>query len=201
VNNPRAGFIRFLSAAAYDAAAKGPPPAGGWTTAVGNPSFLADMGIIMHAVKNEMMEFFTHNALSGVTVIHAPAMTSLESTTNGNKPLGWWKRSGWGGIRRGCFLTFGRNVYANPSFPYDHNRNTMHECGHTLYCPHQYTDPATVNQGPSDPTQSTWDEHDYKDLCLMGYMDRRPGGDFCGRCLLLFAGWDTHGIAPNSPGI
>lgn len=201
VNNPRAGFINILSAAAYDAAPKGPPPPGGWTAATGNPSFLADMGIVMHAVKNEMMEFFTRNALSGLTVIQVPVMTSLESTTNGNLPLGWWKRSGWGGIRRGCYLAFGSNTYSNVNFPYDHNRNTMHECGHTLYCPHQYTDPATVNQSAGDATHATWDEHDYKDLCVMGYMNRRPNGDFCGRCLLLFAGWDTHGIAPNSPGI
>jgi hypothetical protein len=212
VHNNSPGIIRFLSAAQYDAAPKGTPPAGGWTAATGNANFLSDMAAIMHAMAAEIMEYFTHNAIGGVTIIQCPIMTSIEADSpamadgtlqiDSDPSSANWMRSGWGGMRRGCYVTFGSNVYGSNGFPYDHNSNAMHETGHTFYCPHQYTDANQVNTGPGGSTGGGFDEHDYHDLCVMGYMSRRPGGqaDFCGRCLLLFAGWDTHGMPPNSPG-
>ena len=123
---------------------------------------------------------------------------SVSDPSSGN-----WLRSGWGGMRRGCYIAFGTTVYTNPSFPYDHNSNCMHESGHTMYCPHQYTDGAQVNVGPGGSSGGGFDEHDYHDLCVMGYMSRRTTAgqaDFCGRCVLLFAGYDTHAMPANSPG-
>lgn len=205
-NNSSSGLIQFLTAAQYDAADKGTPPAGGWPAAAGHANFLADLARIMHAMSSEIMEFFTHNAISGLTVIQAPVMTSVEAQQGfallNDPSSGNWLRSGWGGMRRGCYVTFGNGTYSNAGFPYDHNSNTLHELGHTMYCPHQYTDAAQVNVGAGGSTGGGFDEHDYHDLCVMGYMSRRPGGqaDFCGRCLLLFAGWDTHAMPANHPG-
>ncbi len=205
-NNNSSGLIQFLTAAQYDAAPKGAAPPGGWPAATGSANFLGDLASLMHAMSAEIMEFFTHNAIGGLTIIQSPVMTSTEaqqgfallSTPSG----GNWLRSGWGGMRRGCYVTFGNGTYSNPGFPYDHNSNALHETGHTMYCPHQYTDAAQVNTGAGGSTGGGFDEHDYHDLCVMGYMSRRPGGqaDFCGRCLLLFAGWDTHAMPANHPG-
>ncbi|MFH1573869.1 MAG: hypothetical protein ABIG68_07775, partial [Acidobacteriota bacterium] len=211
-HNDGPGLIRFLTAAQYDAAPKGAPPPGGWTTAVGNANFLSDMGELMHAMSAEIMEYFSRNAISGMTIIQCPIMTSVEADSPtladgtfaimSDPSSGNWFRSGWGGMRRGCYVTFGNRTYSNPSFPYDHNSNAMHETGHTMYCPHQYTEAPQVNTGAAGSSGGRFDEHDYHDLCVMGYMSRRPGGqaDFCGRCLLLFAGWDTHGMPANNPG-
>jgi outer membrane protein OmpA-like peptidoglycan-associated protein len=212
VNNDNAGLIRFATAAQYNAA-KG----SAFASAPNNLTFHTDLAGLMHAMSAEIMEFFTHNAISGLTVIQCPVMTSTEADSPFN-PAGRrvlstigtspglpdnWYRSGWGGMRRGCYVTFGSGVYGGAGFPYDHNRNTMHETGHTLYCPHQYTTATQVNVGPGGSTGGIFDEHDYHDLCVMGYMSRRTtsgGGDFCGRCMLLFAGWNTHGMPANAPG-
>jgi hypothetical protein len=77
----------------------------------------------------------------------------------------------------------------------------MHEFGHTLYCTHQYQFPAWVSDGTKGVTTGGIAQHDFHDLCILGYMATWPGGDFCGRCLLMFAGWDTNGIPKNSPGL
>lgn len=195
VHNSSAGLIRYRQAAPYDAA-KG----AAFPNAVGNANFLSDCAALMHAMSAEIMEFFTRNALGGISVIQTPVMTSLETDIpaqlSADASTNNWRRSGWGGMRRGCYVTFGQNVYASAGFPYDHNRNCMHEMGHTLYCPHQYTQEPQVNSS----TGGIFDEHDYHDLCVMGYMNRRPGGDYCGRCALLFAGWQTHAMPANSPG-
>ncbi len=198
--NPHAGLIRFLSASEYDAAAKGPAPAGGWEEAVDNDDFLTITNNIMRIMKDDVVHFFTRNAISGLTVIQTPMMSSIESRTNAGARLA---RSGFGGPNRGCFLTFGSLTYATPtgvpSFPYDHNSNTLHECGHTLYGPHQFTHPNQIGAVATGAGKARLDEHDYGDLCIMGYMTRHPTtADYCGRCSLMLAGWNTHGIPTNS---
>ncbi len=82
--------------------------------------------------------------------------------------------------------------------PYSVNANTLHETGHVHYGAHQYTDP------PNDADfhgkgggHDVHDDHDYNDLCIMGY--QRCDEDFCGRCALNHAGWDTVGIKLNAP--
>ena len=176
-----------------------------WPPATGHAAFLTDAAALMHALSAEFMQFFTDNAISGVSIVQCPVMTSIEADTPnatllGDPSGGNWLRSGWGGMRRGCYVTFGSATYANPGFPYDHNRNALHETGHTLYQPHQYTSPNQVNTGPGGSTGSGFDEHDYHDLCVMGYMNLRPNGQFCGRCVLNLAGWNVRAMPPNSPG-
>lgn len=200
VHNPNAGLIRFRTAAQYDGA-----KARSFPKAPSQAAFLTDAGAILQDMKQEIMEYFTRNALSGLTVIQVPLMSSIEAdmgvaALQAQPSRANWGRSGWGGFRRGCYVAYGDDTYSKPTFAYDHNRNTMHECGHTLYCTHQYEAVGEVNTGRAGSTGGVFDEHDYHDLCIMGYLHLRPGGDFCGRCLLLFAGWDTHGIPANSPG-
>jgi hypothetical protein len=78
--------------------------------------------------------------------------------------------------------------------PYDATHNTLHETGHVLYGVHQYTDTNQVNSS----TGGIFDEHDYHDLCIMGYMS--CAGGFCGRCVLNHGGWNTRAMPANNPG-
>jgi hypothetical protein len=153
------------------------------------------METLFHWVDFQMMQWFTKNAISGVTVIQTPAMCSLSLDPNAPRN-GPWMNSGWGTSKRGCYVIFGQNAYTGPTagMPYDHNRNTMHETGHVLFGVHQYTDAAEVNA----KTGWIYDEHDYHDLCIMGYM--RCSGGFCGRCTLNHGGWNTRAMKANNPG-
>jgi hypothetical protein len=63
-----------------------------------------------------------------------------------------------------------------------------------LYGVHQYTSAANF----ATMTGSVFDEHDYHDLCIMGYM--ACAGDFCGRCVLNRAGWNPRAFPANNPG-
>ncbi|HEY0077395.1 MAG TPA: hypothetical protein VGB73_02035 [Pyrinomonadaceae bacterium] len=205
-NNPSPGLMNFVAPAAYDAAAKGPPPPGGWLSATADPNFWANMSRIFHAVKDEIMQFFTRNAISGVTIIQSPVMASYSVAGPAGvppRPALPWRNSGWGTSRRGCYVVFGHLSYVgdpaavppvNPTMPYDHHRNSLHEVGHVLYGVHQYTDVAQVNV----TTGGVIDEHDYHDLCVMGYMI--CSGGFCGRCVLNQAGWNTRAFPANNPG-
>ncbi len=204
VNNPSPGVINFLTAAQYNAAAKGPPPTGtpSWPNAP-NPAaggaaattYWSDMVTIRFAIQSEIIKSFSRNAISGITIIQCPAMSNFES--DGIVPNGTanYYNSGWGGaIDRGCYVVFGKDVYDNPTFPYKETFNAMHETGHVFYRPHQYTLPSQVNVS----TGGNFDQHDYHDLCQMGYMQK--ASDFCGRCLLTFAGFNTAAMPANNPG-
>lgn len=202
--NLTGGIIKIADPAEYNANhgpgfLNVPNPAN--TAAAAN--YWRDAEKILMEGMDEVMQFFTQNAISGLTIIQAPAVTSLEAdfvtgmNTIGNQNL--WQRSGWGTDRRGCFVVFGTNVYSSPTFPYDATHNALHETGHVLYGVHQYTDAAQFNTPAG--TGGIFDEHDYHDLCIMGYMSMRPGnGDgFCGRCVLNQAGWNTRPMPANGP--
>ena len=194
-HNDNPGLLRFLTAAAYDAAPKSAPaPAGGWPSASGDAAFWANMGSIFHAVKTEFLHFFTRNALSGLTVVQVGSVSSHGPDGVPGTPGTPFTNSGWGTEYRACYVAFGNAVYSNPAFPYDSNKNTQHEMGHVLYGVHQYTSPAQVNVNAG----GGFDGHDYHDLCIMGYM--KCSGGFCGRCLMNHAGWDTSKLAANNPG-
>ena len=194
-NNDNPGLLRFLTAAQYDAAPKtAPAPAGGWPSAVGDAAFWANMGRIFHAVKTEFLHFFTRNAISGLTVVQVGSVSSHGPDNVPGTPGTPFSNSGWGTEYRACYVAFGNAVYTNPSFPYDSNRNTLHEMGHVLYGVHQYTSTAQVNVS----TGGGFDGHDYHDLCIMGYM--KCSGGFCGRCVMNHAGWDTSKLVANNPG-
>lgn len=193
--NQTAAIENVLSRAQYDAAIPTfPPRPGGWQTATGDASYRNNMAVLFHAIREEFLEHFTKNALSGVTIFQSPVISTLffDPAT----PGGPYDNSGWGDNRRGCWVLFGQNAYTGPTagMPYDHNANALHETGHVLYGVHQYTRAAQVNSS----TGGNFDEHDYHDLCIMGYM--RCQADFCGRCLLNHAGWDTRPMPANSPG-
>lgn len=196
VNNDNAAVLNFLTKAQYAAAPKSAPaPAGGWPAPpANNTTYWNDMSEIFHTVKDEFVHFFSKNATSGVVVLQAGAVSSHLSDAHAGAPSTPFGNSGWGTYYRACWVIFGRNVYTNPSFPYDHTRNCLHEVGHVLFGSHQYTDTAQANVS----TGNNFDAHDYKDLCIMGYM--KCAGDFCGRCVLNRAGWDTSKTAPNPPG-
>lgn len=216
INNPSPGIVNFLTAAQYNAAAKGPPPAGlpAWPPAPdpdgaskvadaaakkaaekAAADYWSDMAQIRFAIQTEIIKFFSHNSISGVTIIQPPAMSNFEADVIVPYGTPGFHNSGWGGsVDRGCYVVFGKNVYDNPAFPYKETFNAMHEVGHVFYRPHQYTDPAQVNVS----TGNNYDEHDYHDLCIMGYMPK--ASDFCGRCLFTFAGYKVAAMPANNPG-
>lgn len=192
-NNDNPALLRYLTRAQYDAAPKtAPAPPGGWPSAVADPAYWNNMAIIFHAVKDEFLHYFTRNARSGVCVIQCPTMSSFDADGVAGTPGTPFSNSGWGTWYRGCYVTYGQDIYAN--FPYSADRNCLHEMGHVLFGVHQYTRQVQVNA----LTGNTLDGHDYHDLCIMGYMP--CSGGFCGRCVLSQAGWDTSKLAVNSPG-
>jgi hypothetical protein len=204
VNNPSPGIINFLTAAQYNAAAKGPPPSGlpAWPPAP-NPAggdaaasnYWADMATIRFAIQGEIIKFFSHNAIAGMTVIQAPAMSSFEAEAVIPRSAPNHYNSGWGGgVDRGCYVVFGKTVYGNSTFPYSSTHNCIHETGHVSYFPHQYTTTTEVNVS----TGGQYDQHDYHDLCIMGYM--KSAKDFCGRCVLRLAGYNPAAFPANNPG-
>lgn len=188
-----AGVIELRTAAQYDAAAKGPPPPGGWPSAVADPNYWANMSRVFHAMKTEFLHYFSQNAISGLTILQAPAVTNFTPSPPAGRPLTPYGNSGWGTDRRACWVIFGHDAY-HGWMPYDQTANALHETGHVVYGVHQYTSTTQVNVN----TGTNFDGHDYKDLCIMGYM--KCDADFCGRCTLSHAGWDTSKLTPNHPG-
>ncbi|MCA9609729.1 MAG: hypothetical protein KC619_29225, partial [Myxococcales bacterium] len=73
-----AGVIELRTAAQYDAAPKAAPaPPGGWPTASGDPNYWANMSVVFHAMKTEFLHYFSKNAISGLTILQAPAVTNF----------------------------------------------------------------------------------------------------------------------------
>ncbi len=188
-----AGVIELRTAAQYDAAPKAAPPPGGWPSAVSDASYWANMSSIFHALKTEFVMYFSKNAISGLTVLQAPAVTNFTPDPPAGRPLEPYGNSGWGTDRRACWVIFGHDAY-HGWMPYDQTANALHETGHVVYGVHQYTKASQVNVN----TGGILDAHDYKNLCIMGYM--KCDADFCGRCVLSQAGWDTSTLAANNPG-
>lgn len=189
-----AGVIELRTAAQYDAAPKSnPPPPGGWLSAQADPSYWQNIGAIFHALKTEFVHYFTKNAISGHTILQAPAVCNFTPSPPPGRPLTPFGNSGWGTDRRACWVVFGHAAY-HGWMPYDQTANALHETGHVAYGVHQFTKTfqVGVNGGGGH------DGHDYTDLCIMGYMICDP--DFCGRCVLNQAGWNTQPLTPNPPG-
>ena len=104
-------------------------------------------------------------------------MTNFTPSPPAGRPLPPYGNSGWGTDRRACWVIFGHDAY-HGWMPYDQTANALHETGHVVYGGHQYTSTTQVNVN----TGTNFDGHDYKDLCIMGYM--KCDADFCGRCTL-----------------
>lgn len=156
------------------------------------------------------------DAPSGLVLVQAPASSSLESRSAvegstappapDDLPAAHpFRHSGFATPYRGAVIVFGDRWYmgrhGNTSLPQNAHTPTMnalHELGHVLQLRHQY-----VRDNDERRNAPYLDEHDSHDLCMMGY--RTPDSatdkiDFCGRCLLQLAGWDTGPIPPNGVG-
>jgi hypothetical protein len=206
--NQRQYDLIHTATAAFPAAAT--PNAGPLWSA-----YWVDMSDVIEAIIIGLITYFSKNAIGGLTVLQAPAGNAfhVDTPSNYDGSLGY---SGLGTTRRGCVVFFGKVAYVGPPMlmPYDHSRNCLHETGHVLYGCHQYTqgqDPVGLNQvppvyfqsppvftGPQQMTGGIYDQHDYHDMCIMGYM--KCVGDQCGRCLLNHAGWNVQALAANNPG-
>jgi hypothetical protein len=122
--NATKGLVRVLSATDYDAA-RGASPAANQAR---------DYWWLVNAVHERCIEYYSKNATSGLVVIQAPEGDSLTAANAGT-----YSTSGVATTRRGAFLFYGNTVYRN-GMPYDLDRNTLHELGHVLFFPHQWTD-------------------------------------------------------------
>lgn len=174
---------------------------------------------MLDAMQFGMVSFLLRDAPGGLLLLQAPAPSSLESTSR-RAPLEepartQWRpqrddlpldnpffHSGFGTPYRGAIVSFGRNEYAGrpgqpnlPRIAQTPTMNALHELGHVLYLRHQYTSQTGVSS-----QSALLDENDNHDLCLMGYTipeDATTNIDFCGRCLLHLAGWNTGALPPN----
>ncbi|MCC6552274.1 MAG: hypothetical protein IT372_04530 [Polyangiaceae bacterium] len=197
VGGPNPGIMNYLSQAQYDLITQPPGGPGAVLSAAGDANYWSNMSDIFFNMIAEIVHYFSKDAISGLTIIQAPGMDALYVNNVPGLPATFpWGNSGWGTSRRGCFVIFGKAAYTGAGhwMPYDHTCNALHETGHVLYGVHQYTQ--TPNFGTM--TGSVFDEHDYHDLCIMGYMS--CAGDFCGRCSLNRAGWNPRAFPANSPG-
>jgi hypothetical protein len=89
---------------------------------------------------------------------------------------------------RGAALFCGKDVY-DRAFNYTVGKNALHELSHVLYLRHQMT-----------PGNTTDNDHDFADVCVMSYDGSPLGKDaiaHCGKCLLSLRGWDINRIPPN----
>jgi hypothetical protein len=125
--------------------------------------------------------------------------------------------SGFATPYRGVVVSFGRDEYYGrsstnqqgettvdhslPSIAQTPTMNALHELGHVFYLRHQYA-ARRSDRHPADEDDNSYhaDEHDNHDICIMGYRvpnDATADIDFCGRCLLHFAGWNVGVLPPN----
>jgi hypothetical protein len=137
-----------------------------------------------------LMRYFTDNAVPGLVILQAPSGDSITQAF----PKAELTTSGVAVVTRGCYLFYGSQSYKK-DMPYNLNSNALHEMGHCLFLPHQWTEKdakGAVSEGvPS--------EHDYKDYCIMSYQKNTQNfTDYCGRCNLKLRGWDTSKIPKNN---
>jgi hypothetical protein len=135
------------------------------------------------------MRYFSENAKPGLVVVQAPNGDTISATSDADLTT-----SGVAVPTRGCYLFYTPEVYRK-EMTYNLEANTLHEMGHCLFMPHQWTD-----RGDNG---AVWGgvpaEHDYKDYCIMSYQ-KNVGNfyDYCGRCNLKLRGWDTSPIKKNN---
>jgi hypothetical protein len=199
LGGPHPGIMNFLNRRQYDLVTQPPNGPGAFLPASGDANYWNNMSCIFFAMISEFIRYFSKDAISGLVIVQSPGMDALFVDQPPGLPgnvVPFGGNSGWGTQRRGCYVVFGKAAYTDPGhwMPYDHSRNCLHESGHVLYGVHQYT--AAPNFATN--TGSIYDEHDYHDLCIMGYM--ACDGDQCGRCLLNRAGWNVRAMPANNPG-
>lgn len=185
--NATAGLINMLMPAAYNTAT-------GTATAVG-----AEWGTLLMSAQEHFLEYFSRRATSGLCVVQAPVGDTVTLASSGylntDPNASELSTSGIAFPARGCFLFYGSDGYRT-GMPYDLNRNTLHEVGHCLFLPHQWTDRDAATGAVSGGVPP---EHDYSDYCIMSYQrGTRNNFDYCGRCNLKLRGWDTSQLPLNN---
>ncbi len=124
-------------------------------------------------------------------VVQAPSGDAITASGGGASLT----TSGVAVATRGCFLFYGSGTYGT-GMPYNLEANTLHEMGHCMFMPHQWTDKVAATGAVSGGVPA---EHDYKDYCIMSYQKNVLNFyDYCGRCNLKLRGWDTSPIAKNN---
>lgn len=123
--NDTSGLVRMLTPSGYNSAR-----GAGFNAA--NQG--RDYWWLVNAVHERCMEYYSRNASSGLVVVQAPMGDSLTAAERGA-----YSTSGVAMSRRGAFVFYGNSVYLK-TMPYDLDRNTLHELGHALFLPHQWTD-------------------------------------------------------------
>ncbi len=186
--NTTAGLVRMLMPGTYDAGR-----GAAFAVAVG-----AEWGTLLNAFHDAFMQSFTRKATSGLVVVQAPMGDNLTiEHVGGAAGRAELSTSGVASLVRGVYLFYGNSAYTAAWFPYDANRNALHEIGHALFMPHQWlTRSATGAVGGAGHVAA---EHDFSDYCIMSYQrGTRNHFDYCGRCNLKLRGWDTRGLRPNT---
>jgi hypothetical protein len=189
------GFVNYRTPAEYDAAPKGPPPPGraAWPRAVLDLQFWTNLNAIAKLMHREVIQYFSRDAIGGMTVLQAPSASRFEADPQVGMPAdNEWDFSGQANAHRGCWVVLGEDSYKN--LRHDQSGTFVHEAGHVLYGPHQHTNAVTVVDKVSN---GELDSHDYTDLCVMAYVPSND--DYCGRCILRIAGWDTSKLRTNRP--
>lgn len=97
-----------------------------------------DWGLLLGEFLERFMEFFTRRALSGLVVVQAPHGDSITFSTRSAGNVVELTTSGQAMFRRGCYVWWGASLYTQ-FLGYDTTRNALHEMGHCLYLPHQWT--------------------------------------------------------------
>lgn len=132
--NDTKGLVRVLTPARYNAARRA-----GYPGANQNRDYAG----LVSAAHEWCVHYYSRNATGGLVVLQAPMGDSLTAAG-----LGSYSTSGVAKTRRGCLLFYGQDSYGN-GMPYDLDRNTLHELGHVLFLPHQWTDRYDrLNMGP-----------------------------------------------------
>lgn len=94
-----------------------------------------DWALMLAEFMEHFMDYFTHRALSGITVVQAPRGDAITHATDGGVEM---TTSGQVTLRRGCYVFYGTRGYTQV-VPYPIARNALHEIGHAMYLPHQWT--------------------------------------------------------------
>jgi hypothetical protein len=185
--NTTTALLQVRLQAAYDGAKGAAYSAAPTTGAIRHKDWQG----LVDAFLTVLMRFFTGNATPGLVIVQAPDGDSITAAV----PEAELTTSGVAVTTRGCYLFYGSQTYAN-DMQYNLNANTLHEMGHCLFLPHQWTDRDDATGAVDGGVPA---EHDYKDYCIMSYQKNvKNFYDYCGRCNLKLRGWDTSKIPKNN---
>lgn len=130
-----AGLIEIVQPGPYEGAKRAGFPSIALTATYLAATRDTDWALMLAEFMEHFMDFFTHRALSGITVIQAPRGDAITHATDAAVEM---TTSGQVTTRRGCYVFYGARGYTQV-VPYPIVRNALHEIGHAMYLPHQWT--------------------------------------------------------------